>query len=208
MIRIKICGITNLEDALAAERLGADVLGFIFTQKSPRYINPDSAKKIISSLGPFVLKAGVFMNQKKSYVRKVALRLGLDVLQFHGRESPNYCNFFQPRFKVVKVFFPDFSSKLIDGYRQLGALMFDLPYKRKEEGDKNLPADFLKLIKEKISEKRKVIISGGLNTKNLKKITSMNPYGIDVASGVEISIGKKNIVLLEDFIKKVKNAGS
>ncbi len=207
MVKVKICGITNLEDALLAESLGADVLGFIFTKKSPRYIDPKKVKKIISSLGPFVFKAGVFMDQKKEEVKETASYLGLDLLQFHGKESFAYCSFFRKQFKVVKVFFPKDSTKFILQYRKLDALMFDIPYAQKKE-NKILPEKSLKLIKGKIKNGQRVIVSGGINSINLKNIIKINPYGLDFCRGTEKLVGKKDKNLMEELIREVKNAHS
>lgn len=205
MVRIKICGVTNLEDALLAERLGADALGFIFTKKSPRYIKPEKAKKIISFLGPFVSKIGVFMDQEKKQVLEIASLLNLDALQFHGKESYAYCNYFRCRFKVIKVCFPSDEPKIVFNYEKLDALMFDIPYLQKTKGKKSLPSGSLAFIKKKIKEDKKIIISGGLNCNNIKNIKKLKPYGVDVCSGIEKLVGEKDKNLIEDFIGKVKN---
>ena len=103
MIKVKICGITNLEDALLASSCGTDALGFIFSKKSPRCIKRKEAKRIICQLDPFVVKVGVFLNHQRKEVLDIASYLGLDALQFHGQESPSYCHFFRPKFKVIKA---------------------------------------------------------------------------------------------------------
>ncbi|MCF7887268.1 MAG: phosphoribosylanthranilate isomerase [Candidatus Omnitrophica bacterium] len=208
MVRVKICGITNLEDALLAEQLGADALGFIFTKKSPRYIKPALAKKIIAKLGPFVSKAGVFMNQKKEEVSDIALSVGLDLLQFHGKETVSYCNQFMPQFKVVKVCFPSDSVKNILRYQNLDALMFDIPHKEKQKQKKALPKDFMKFVKAQIKKNKKVILSGGLDPTNIKSAIKFHPYGVDLASGIEELVGKKDKKAMQNFIEKVKNAYS
>ncbi len=207
MIRVKICGITNLDDALTVESLGADALDFIFTKKSPRCIRIAQAKKIISSLGPFVAKVGVFMDQKKEEVLDIACYLGLDVLQFHGRESFAYCKSFQPQFKVIKVCFPDDLPKVVLQYQKLDALMFDIPYQQKKQA-KTLSAKSLKFIKAKIKENKKVILSGALNCGNIKSIVKIKPYGIDACRGTEKLVGKKDKGLVKDLIRKAKNVSS
>ncbi|MCF7869719.1 MAG: phosphoribosylanthranilate isomerase [Candidatus Omnitrophica bacterium] len=208
MVRVKICGITNLEDALLAEQLGADALGFIFTKKSPRYIKPALAKKIIAKLGPFVSKAGVFMNQEKEEVLDIASLVGLDLLQFHGKETVSYCNQFMPQFKVVKVCFPNDSVKTVLRYQNLDALMFDIPYKEKQEQKKTLPKDLMKFVKAQIKKNKKVILSGGLDPTNIKSVAKLHPYGVDAASGIEELVGKKNKKAMQNFIERVKNASS
>ncbi|MCF7871094.1 MAG: phosphoribosylanthranilate isomerase [Candidatus Omnitrophica bacterium] len=208
MVRVKICGITNLEDALLAEKFGADAVGFIFTQKSPRYIKPVSAKKIVSSLGPFISKVGVFMNQKKEKVLEIASYLGLDTLQFHGKESLSYCSFFKPRFKVIKVCFPGGSAESIGRYQKLDAVMFDIPYHQKNKKKKTLPVNFFQFIKKEIKAGKRIILSGGLNPDNVGNIVKFSPYGVDLASGVEELVGKKDKKAMKKFIKRVKNASS
>jgi phosphoribosylanthranilate isomerase len=205
MVRVKICGITNLEDALLAEKFGADAVGFIFTQKSPRYIKPVSAKKIVSSLGPFISKVGVFMNQKKEKVLEIASCLGLDTLQFHGKESVSYCSFFRPRFKVIKVCFPGDSAESISRYQNLDVLMFDIPYHQKNKKKKTLPVKFLQCIKKEIKDGKKIIFSGGLNSDNVANIVKFSPYGVDVASGVEELVGEKDKKAMKQFIERAKN---
>ncbi|MCF7888450.1 MAG: phosphoribosylanthranilate isomerase [Candidatus Omnitrophica bacterium] len=208
MIKVKICGITNLEDALLAEQLGADALGFIFTKKSPRYIRPALAKKIIARLGPFVTKVGVFMNQEKEEVSSIAASVGLDLLQFHGRETVSYCNQFMPQFKVVKVCFPNDSTKTILRYQNLDALMFDIPFKEKQKQKKTLPKDFMKFVKAQIKKNKKIILSGGLDPTNIKSVIKFCPYGVDVASGIEELVGKKDKKAMKKFIERVKNVSS
>jgi phosphoribosylanthranilate isomerase len=208
MVRVKICGITNLEDALLAEQLGADALGFIFTKKSPRYIRPALAKKIIAKLGPFVSKAGVFMNQEKEEVSDIASSVGLDLLQFHGKEALGYCNQFMPQFKVVKVCFPNDSVKTILRYQNLDALMFDIPFGEKQKQKKTLPKDFMKFVKAQIKKNKKVILSGGLDLTNIESAIKLHPYGVDLASGIEELVGKKDKKAMQNFIERVKNVSS
>jgi len=205
MIKVKICGITNLEDALLASSAGADALGFIFSKKSPRCINIRKAQEIIHRLGPFLAKVGVFLGQDKQEVLDIASFLHLDVLQFHGKEAPAYCHFFKPRFKVIKVFFPEDSpyERKISRYK-IDAFMFDMNYKEKTKGKKVLPAKALKEAAGLIKKGKRVIISGGLNIKNIGNVKKLKPYALDVASGVESMVGKKDGQLIKTFIKKVK----
>lgn len=205
MIKLKICGITNLEDAFLCSKKGADALGFILSKKSPRYINKQEAGKIIAKLDPFVVKVGVFLDQEKDKVLDIALRLKLDVLQFHGKESPAYCNFFKKNFKIIKVFFPEDNpiEKKISLYN-IDAYMFDIKYEQKIKGIKELSDAFLKNISEIIRSGKRVIISGGLNVNNIGKVKKIKPYAFDIASGVEQLVGKKDANLVDLFIKKVK----
>lgn len=203
MIKVKICGITNLEDALLASKLGADALGFIFVKKSPRCISPDKAGKIVQQLDPFLIKAGVFLDQPKEEVAAIAESLNLDVLQFHGKETPAYCHSFKPRFKVVKVFFPDNRPYAVSISRyRCDAFMFDIKYQEKVKGTKLLSADCLKEIAKLIKNGCRVIISGGLNTANLDRVKPFKPYALDVASGIEKLVGKKDEESMKLFIER------
>ncbi len=209
MIKVKICGVTNFEDAQMASFYGADAIGFIFSKKSPRCISEPAAKKIIKGLDPYLTKVGVFLDQDKDKVKKIATNLNLDVLQFHGSEKPDYCKFFQSEFKIVKVFFPQDRplDKKIARYN-IDAYMFDVRYEQKTKGQNKLSKDMLKEISSLIKKGKRVIISGGLTPKNLTSIKKINPYAIDVASGVEKMVGKKDKDLVREFIKKAKHESS
>lgn len=205
MIKVKICGITNLEDALLCSEEGADALGFIFTKKSPRYIKDKSAKKIISQLDPFIIKVGVFLDEEKERVFETASYLNLDVLQFHGAESSSYCHFFPPKFAVVKAFFPQSQPvKQEPIHYKVDAFLFDIKYEQKLKKRSMLPRDILREIFSFSKEGNRVIISGGLNLKNISAIKKFNPYAVDVCSGVEKFIGRKDKELVHLFIERVK----
>ena len=206
MIKVKICGITNIEDALICSSAGADALGFIFTKKSPRYINDKDAKKIIREIDPFTVKVGVFVDEDKKKVFDIASYLKLDVLQFHGTEAPSYCNFFRSKFKVIKVFFSHqqpFKDKI--HHYKADAFLFDIRYEEKMKGKKVLPKSVLTELASFIKLGQRVIVSGGLNLSNIARIKRLSPYAVDIASGVEKFIGKKDKDLVIKFIKKVKN---
>jgi len=205
MIRVKICGITNLEDALLASELGADALGFIFSKKSPRCISQQAAAKIIAKLDPFLIKVGVFVDQEEQAVLDTASNLGLDILQFHGSESPAYCNSFARKFKVIKVLFPQSSpyKKQLPRYN-VDAFMFDLKYEQKSKGINTLSQDSLKELVKLAKKGKRMIVSGGLSLSNIAKIKKLNPYAVDVCSGVEKLVGKKDERLLREFINRVK----
>jgi len=204
-MKVKICGITNLKDALLVSSAGADALGFIFSKKSPRYISKRKAGEIIQRLDPFLTKVGVFLDQGKQEVLDIASSLGLDILQFHGREAPAYCHFFKPRFKVIKVFFPEDSpyEGKISRYK-IDAFMFDIKYEEKTKGKRMLPAEALREVASLIKRGKRVILSGGLNVKNVGNAKKLKPYALDVASGLESMIGKKDSQLVKAFINKVK----
>ncbi|UCC94309.1 MAG: phosphoribosylanthranilate isomerase [Candidatus Omnitrophota bacterium] len=206
MIKVKICGITNVEDGLMASREGADAIGFIFSKRSPRYINPKPAKKIICAIDPFVTKVGIFVNEEKEKVFEIASFLGLDALQFHGNESLSFCHFFRNKFKVIKALFPQdrpFKEKVVS--YKTDAFLFDAQYEEKVKGKRQLSKIVLGRIRPLIKEGYRIIISGGLNVNNVEQEKKKQPYGIDVASGVEELVGKKDKKLVRLFIRKVKS---
>ncbi len=206
MVKVKICGITNLEDATACSNCGADALGFIFSKKSPRYITEKEAAKIIFRLDPYITKVGVFMDEAKEKVLEAANMLSLDALQFHGNENPSYCLSFTPKFRVIKVFFPEDSLLSVKVLRyKIDAAMFDVKYEQKSKGKNTLDKNMLKEVSKLIKAGGRAIVSGGLNVKNISQIVKLNPYAVDVSSGLEKFVGKKDIELVKEFIKKVKN---
>ncbi|UCD15729.1 MAG: phosphoribosylanthranilate isomerase [Candidatus Omnitrophota bacterium] len=206
MLKVKICGITNLGDALFCSQEGADALGFIFSRLSPRCINTKTAGRISQQIGPFINKVGVFVNEKKDKVLKLAQAAGLDTLQFHGREEPSYCRTFKARFKVIKVLFPQDRpfKKTIRRYKGVDAFLFDVKYENKLEGKNSLSGSVLSEISSLIKEGCRVIISGGLNPGNLSRVGKIYPYAVDVASGVEKYAGKKDKTAVRAFIRKAK----
>ncbi len=205
MVKVKICGITNIDDAVFCSQVGANALGFIFYKRSPRYITPSNAKKIIDKLGPFIVKVGVFVDEDKGAVSEIANYVGLDVLQFHGKESQSYCFSFLPKFRIIKTFFlPQFPSY---SYGKIDTYLFDIRWEEKQKRKRTLPKEFLKRIKS--IEGKKIIISGGLTPRNvLKIIKTVRPYAVDVCSGVENFPGKKDRNLVRDFINKIQSVES
>lgn len=202
-VKIKICGITNIEDAVCACKLGADALGFVFHPRSPRYINPHRAKEIISKLNNRVKKVGVFVNAEANYVKKIARMCKLNMLQFHGNESPSFCREF-PRYKTIKAFrIKDKSSfKDISRYEKADYYLFD-SFKKGFFGGTGRRFRLLLFKDAKID--KPFFLSGGLNPKNVKSaITLAHPDWVDVSSGLESSVGKKDIKLLKEFIDEVK----
>lgn len=201
-----MCGITNIEDAFCCSSCGADALGFIFSKVTPRYVSLSKAESIISRLDPFVSKAGVFVDEDKDTVEKIARRLNLDILQFHGKETPGFCGYFSPDFKVIKTFFPDDRPglKSLKAYK-VDAYLFDVAFEKKKNGPRSISESLLKEI-ALLNKTYRVVISGGLNTDNLTRILKITrPYAVDVASGVESLPGKKDPGKVREFIKKAKS---
>lgn len=204
MAKVKICGNTNASDALKAKELGADFLGFIFCE-SKRKISADQAREIINAVGPFNNFVGVFANQPKEEVKAIADQLGLKWLQFHGDETSRYCKYFtDAKFNVIKTFRikDSMSLKRIDEY-DVTAFLFDA-YKKEERGGTGMVFDW-SVIGDKPYVHEKLFLAGGLTVDNLNAaLKQVNPYAVDVASGVEKSPGIKDYVLLEKFIATAK----
>lgn len=203
MIKAKICGITNLADARVSVGAGCDALGFIFYRKSKRYISPERARRIIEALSPRVIKIGVFVNAREKTVRRISKMCRLDMLQFHGNESPEYCARFKQQ-KVIKAFRVDGSIDLDNLLRyQPFAYLFDtfVPAKMGGTGKK---FDW-RLIRHIDGIKRPVFLSGGLTAQNVKQaIKVARPHWVDVSSSVEVSPGKKDHKKVAAFIKAAK----
>ena len=203
-VKIKICGIKDYEDALLCVEEGVDALGFIFYPGSPRFILTRDAKKIVKNLPCFISKVGVFVDENEQVVRQTADIVGLDTLQFHGKESAGYCERFKKDFKVIKSFFPKNENALsaISKYKVDGVLL-DIHFEDKERA----PGAVLNLrLVEKMSQQiRFLILSGGLSHLNVERLLSnIKPYGVDVARGVEEFPGKKDRELVRKFIKTVR----
>ena len=202
MTWIKICGITNLEDALKASYLGVEALGFIFAP-SRRRVEPSPAKKIIRSLPKTLLKVGVFVDEDPEEVMRIVEYCGLNALQFHGKESPLYCQtFFYPVFKAIRIKNLD-SLREIENYRNVTLLLDS--YSPHQAGGTGIPFPWEFALKAK--ERGNFVLSGGLNPSNVgEAILKVKPLGVDVCSGVEVHPGKKDPLKIKKFIKEVRNA--
>ena len=200
MIRVKICGITRLEDALFAEKSGADALGFIFYKKSKRYIDPSKAAVIISKLNPFISNVGVFVNESADTINKIASQCGLTHVQLHGDETEEIAKRIDPI--VIKAI--NFSENILNEIKkwQKYQLLIDSGTREIPGGTgKTLPWDSLK----NINIGNHFILAGGLTVKNVKQgIEVLKPMAVDVSSGVEIVPGIKDHNLVKQFIKIVK----
>lgn len=201
MTKVKVCGITNSEDALCAVRFGASALGFIFYEKSPRFITPREAGEVISQIPPFVTKVGVFVNAEAVSLREAKEVAGFDVYQFHGDETPEFCAAFgEDYIKVIRVQNAD-SLDAIDLY-DTDAFLFDT-YSPDAYGGTGENFSWDVLARRKLEDKF-VILSGGLNPDNVRDaIRAVGPYAVDVSSGVENSPGIKDHTKLERFMEAV-----
>ncbi len=205
MIRVKICGITNLEDALAACEAGADALGFVFYSKSRRFIRPDKVSEMISLLPPFITTVGLFVDEDIEVVKETVDTTGIDIVQLHGDESPEYCSLIGRR--VVKAFRVGKGSgngginKRLLEY-SVSAYLLDA-FKKGFKGGTGSVFDWK--IARKAKECGRVILAGGLDPGNVgDAIREASPYGVDVSSGVEAEPGIKDHKKLREFIANVK----
>ncbi len=204
MTKVKICGITNQKDAAYCVTSGADFLGFVFYERSPRFITPEAARDIIEDLPPGILKVGVFVNQDAGLVKEIAKTCSLDYLQFHGDESRGYLTAFKPYrvIKALRIKDDSFLSEIDSIDAQL--LLFDT-FKKEAFGGTGETFDWglLGLLRKL---KRPFIVSGGLTPDNVAElIAKVNPFAVDVSSGVEKSPGRKDHGLVERFITEAKN---
>jgi phosphoribosylanthranilate isomerase len=195
MTRVKICGITTAADALAAVEYGTNALGFVFA-KSPRRITTERARQIVENTPPFVAAVGVFVDEPAERVMEIALLCRLDTLQFHGRESPEYCHGFDR--KVIKAFrVQDGSSVAQMADYDVDAYLLDSP--AGGGSGKKFEWNLIKGIKGRI------ILAGGLTPGNVREaIMKVRPYGVDVSTGVERSPGRKDHRRMQEFIKNVR----
>jgi len=203
MIKIKICGITNLDDAIAAVDYGADALGFNFYKKSPRYIEPQKAAEIIAHLPPFVVPVGIFVNEREERIREIVSHSCLQGIQLHGDETPEFCQRFGTR--VIKAFqIKDKESlKHMSHYRVSGYLLDS--YREGVRGGTGETFDWHLAVVAKTFGR--IILAGGLTEENVAEAVKLvQPYGIDVAGGVEREKGIKDHVRLKAFITAARRA--
>lgn len=202
-VRVKVCGITRSEDAEAAIQSGADAIGFVFWPKSSRNLAPDLAGQISAILPPFVCTVGVYVDPDIAWVKETARVAKINLLQFHGDESPEFCNqFSQPYIKAIRVKSDTDLLQYAERYRSAKGLLLDTFTEGMPGGTghvfdwqlipKNLPVPF--------------ILSGGLNPENVElAIRQTNPWAVDVSSGVEATKGIKDKKKIIAFMQGVKN---
>lgn len=192
-MKIKICGITNLEDALAAIDAGADALGFVFYPKSPRYIEPFEARKIVDKLPPFVQTVGLFVNEYNTFINQTCINAKMQLAQII--DDDNYTDFFSLDIKYIKVLRAqnkeDLESLSGENYFLVDAFVESFG----GEG-KRVALEWFEDI-----DQSKIVLAGGLNEENLKELKGYNFYGVDVSSGVEASKGKKDKQKMINFVK-------
>lgn len=199
MVKVKICGITNLEDALMAVEAGADALGFVFYRDSPRHIYPEQAALIINKLPPFVQTVGLFVNEDFTTVNETADLCGLDLLQLHGNETPEYCQAVNRR--VIKAFrVKEISSLNVIHKYNVAAFLLDA-------WSPSAPGGTGKTFNWEIAAAaatERIILAGGLTPENVAEaVRIVKPYAVDVSSGVECAPGKKDAGRLQLFFRSL-----
>ncbi|MEI8011787.1 MAG: phosphoribosylanthranilate isomerase [Candidatus Omnitrophota bacterium] len=204
MVKVKICGITEKDDAFKAIKFGADALGFVFTKKSPRYVSPSRARNIISILPPFVTTVGVFVNERQGAVNDIISFTGLNAIQLHGDEDPQYVRRLKrSNCAVIKAFRVNagFDFNIISQY-DVNGILFDA---YQEDAFGGTGKTFKWELLQQADIKRPYILSGGLNQENiLEAVNILKPYAVDVSSGVEAEPGKKDHRKLMSFIQNAK----
>lgn len=204
-MKIKICGITNVEDARMAWESGADALGFVLYRDSPRYVKPESVKSIIAGLPPFVITVGVFVNEEVDTVRSLMEECGLFLAQLHGDESPDYClSLHRSVLKGIRL--RDRRTFLalaeFQGRGSIRGFVIDA-FSDSAYGGTGTLADWA--LAAEVAKASPVVLAGGLTPDNVQgAIRAVRPYGVDVSSGVEKSPGKKDPVKIQAFIHAVK----
>jgi len=200
---IKICGITNKIDAVNASELGVDMLGFVFCDGSKRCVDLKTVREIVNELPESIKKVGVFADEDKDKVRAIADETALDMLQFHGDETPEYCAAFRKDYKVIKAF----RLKDRDDLKPISRYEVDLylvdTYREGAPGGTGEVFDW-KILKD-FEFLKPVILSGGLSPANVARaILEVVPYGVDVSTGVESLPGRKSLQLLKKFVEEVR----
>ncbi|PCD00282.1 phosphoribosylanthranilate isomerase [Halopseudomonas pelagia] len=202
MVRIKICGITRIEDALAAARAGADAIGLVFYPASPRAVSPTVARQIIRALPPFVTSVGLFVDASATEVHQVLAEAPLDVLQFHGNEPAEFCNQFgRPYLKVLRVKPGDDLNALAAQWPDASGILLD-SYKEGVPGGTGEIFDWSLIPLER---NWPLVLAGGLTAENVADaIARSAPWAVDVSGGVEQAKGIKDAAKINSFVQEVK----
>ena len=204
MTEIKICGITNLDDALAAAEAGADALGFIFYSRSPRCITPEQAQEIIAGLPRGIAKVGVFVNDDLERIEGIVGICGLDFIQLHGDETPDYCRRF-PASTVIKAFSPRSAADLKRAADYpVRAILVDA-FAPGLYGGTGKTSNWE--LARAIGEHCPLILSGGLNSANIEEaIATVSPDAVDINSGVESAPGRKDHYKINEIIEMIRRS--
>jgi phosphoribosylanthranilate isomerase len=203
-IRVKICGITSIADAEFAVKAGADAIGLVFYAPSPRAVSIAKAREIAASVGPFVTVVGLFVDADEAFVRAALENVALHVLQFHGNESPDFCEQFKrPYMKAIRMR-PELNVvQAVNHYARAGAILLDA-YRPGVPGGTGDVFDWQRIPVQAASH---IVLAGGLTPGNIAlAVKSTQLYGVDVSGGVESAPGKKDPHKIEQFIFNAKHA--
>lgn len=201
-VKVKICGITSISDAATAAEAGADALGFMFFEPSPRHLKLSVAADIIRQLPPFVARVGVFVNPQPDIVRRAVEECGIDYVQLHGEEPPDFCaKFSVPVIKAFRIQNGDSLAQL-HSYRTSAWLLDSFVAGKSGGTGESFNWDLAARAKHL---GRPVILAGGLTPENVSDaVKKVRPYGVDVSSGVELAPGKKDRRKVTEFIERAK----
>jgi phosphoribosylanthranilate isomerase len=204
MIRVKICGLTSAEDAEDAVAAGADALGFNFWSETPRYIEPERAARIVVNVPPGVLTVGVFVDEEPERVIAIAEETGIMALQLHGNETPEYVDQLGAYLKIKALRVgEDFEPAVMQRYQSASLFLLDgfVPGRVGGTG-----RTFEWSLAEKAKEYGKIILAGGLTPANVAEaVRRVQPWGVDVATGVESEPGRKDPQLIREFIRAARS---
>ncbi len=202
--RVKICGITRVEDALAAAAAGADAIGLVFDERSPRCVSPAQAEAVARALPPFVTVVGLFVDAARGRVDEVLSRVPLDLLQFHGAETPEQCRLYRRAYIKAIAMKPDVDLIALQArYADAAGLVLDT-YSPAAAGGTGEAFDWARVPR---NLKKPVILAGGLTPANVSAaISAAHPYAVDVSSGVELSKGIKDAGKISAFLEAVRVA--
>ncbi len=203
-VTVKICGITSVEDAQAVEQAGADAVGLMFYEGSPRHIALEQAKAIVDSLSNTIVRVGVFVNSEESFVRQAMEICTLNMLQFHGDETPEYCARFEiMTLKAIRVS-DESSLKEMERYSADGFLLD--AFSENSLGGTGETFNW-ELAKRATKSGRPIFLAGGLTPENVAEaVKAVRPFAVDVSSGVESEPGKKDAAKVRAFVAAAKGA--
>ena len=203
-MRIKMCGMTRSSDITHAVSLGVDAIGIIFYEKSQRYVSIEQAKRLLQDIPAFVDVVAVFVNPELSLVKQILNELPIQLLQFHGEESPEFCEKFdKPYIKAIPAISAETIIKIAEQHVNAAAILLDTP--SKHHGGTGLAFDW-QIIPKKLP--KPVILAGGLDTTNVvSAISTCSPYAVDVCSGIEASAGIKNHDKMNSFVNVLWEKG-
>ena len=202
MTKVKICGFTNAENARDAAIAGVDAIGLVFYNKSPRNVDIQRAREIVSALPPFVNRVGLFVNANPSFIDEVLCEVPLDTLQFHGDEVSGDCTQYQmPFIKSLRVT-PKTNVQLADNFSEASALLLDSHNPNSYGGT----GEVFDWMLARVNIDLPIILAGGLNSENVSDaISQVNPYAVDASSGVESAPGVKDIDKILAFIRSIRS---